>query len=461
MLADPEAENEAGYSDRERRIREAEARIGSTLRGKWHLDTLLGLGGMGAVYEATHRNGMRGALKILDPRLGQSEAIRKRFLREGLLANEVGHPGAVSVLDDDETEDGCAFLVMELLDGATLEQLAQRCGGMLPMTQVTHCAIRVLDALEAAHARGIVHRDIKPENLFVTSDGTLKILDFGEAAFMRPTTASTVTQTGEVMGTPAFMSPEQARGRWTLVDGQSDLYSLGASLFTLMTGELVHGDAGTSAETLVAVITCPAPSLAELLPEAPPELVSAIDGALQADKAARWPSAAAMRGALETAHEAMAASALARLEGPSTPGALGRSTAVALPQTPKSNRDVQHTTLVAPTGNRARRIAAILVAGAALLITTGLLDETRGTDAEASPSASTDPVRVSPTTTAAVTAEKPGVAEPAVIAITVPAATFAAVPTATVVAPPPRTAGKTPQTVPRPRGNDNLYDRRY
>ena len=124
MLADPEAENEAGYSDRERRIREAEARIGSTLRGKWHLDTLLGLGGMGAVYEATHRNGMRGALKILDPRLGQSEAIRKRFLREGLLANEVGHPGAVSVLDDDETEDGCAFLVMELLDGATLEQLA-------------------------------------------------------------------------------------------------------------------------------------------------------------------------------------------------------------------------------------------------------------------------------------------------------------------------------------------------
>ena len=98
MLADHQAENDPGYGDRERRLREAEARIGTTLRGKWHLDTLLGLGGMGAVYEATHRNGMRGALKILDRRLGHSEPARKRFLREGLLANEVGHAGAVSVL---------------------------------------------------------------------------------------------------------------------------------------------------------------------------------------------------------------------------------------------------------------------------------------------------------------------------------------------------------------------------
>ncbi|HEX7603831.1 MAG TPA: protein kinase [Polyangiaceae bacterium] len=431
MLADPQAENEGDYGDRERRIREAQARIGSTLRGKWHLDTLLGLGGMGAVYEATHRNGMRGALKILDATLGQSEAIRKRFLREGLLANEVGHPGAVSVLDDDETEDGCAFLVMELLNGATLEQLATRCGGMLPMTQVTHCAIRVLDALEAAHARGIVHRDIKPENLFVTSDGTLKILDFGVAAFMRPAVASTVTQTGEVMGTPAFMSPEQARGRWTLVDGQSDLYSLGASLFTLMTGELVHGDIGTSAEMLAAAITCRAPSLAELLPEAPPELVSAIDGALQADKAARWPDAATMRGALEAAHEALAGNALARL-------------------------NVAPTTPVAPKGTRARRVAAILVAGAALLITTGLLDETRGADAEASPAASADAVRLPPTTTAAVTAEKAVATEPAV---TAPSATVRPAPTATVEAK-RHIGGKATQSVPRPVAT-NLYDRRY
>ncbi len=146
MLADLQAESGVSPDDREGRLREARARIGATLRGKWHLETLLGLGGMGAVYEATHRNGMRGALKILDRRLGHSGAARERFLREGLLANEVGHAGAVSVLDDDETEDGCAFLVMELLAGATLEEVAERSGGALPMAQVTRCGMQVLKA---------------------------------------------------------------------------------------------------------------------------------------------------------------------------------------------------------------------------------------------------------------------------------------------------------------------------
>ena len=450
MLADHQAEIDTGSGDRDTRLREAAARVGSMLRGKWHLDSLLGLGGMGAVYEATHRNGLRGALKILDRRLGSSDAARKRFLREGLLANEVGHSGAVSVLDDDETEDGCAFLVMELLTGATLEQLAERSGGMLPMVQVTHCAIRVLDALEAAHARGIVHRDIKPENLFVTSNGTLKILDFGVAAFMRPAIASTVTQTGEVMGTPAFMAPEQARGRWTLVDGQSDLYALGASMFTLMTGELVHGDVGTSAEMLAAVITRRAPSLSELLPDAPPELVSAIDGALQADKAERWPDAAAMRVALEAAHVALTG------RPPSNPPAhvVRRSTALVLP--PRSDSGV-HTTVAAPTGSRARRVTGIIVAGAALLVATGLLTETRNTNADASAPAPTETAGTAPAATAA-RAELPVVVTTAAAVLPAPTATDVPAPLDTA---PPHAAGKTAQPAPRPHGNDHLYDRRH
>ena len=434
--ADPPV-SEASSGERDGRLSEARARIGSTLSGKWHLDTLLGLGGMGAVYEGTHRNGMRGAVKILDPRLGRSDAARKRFLREGLLANEVGHSGAVSVLDDDVTEDGCAYLVMELLSGATLEQLAARSGGMLPMAQVTHCGLCVLDALAAAHARGIVHRDIKPENLFVTSDGAVKILDFGVAAFMRPALAATVTQTGDVMGTPAFMSPEQARGRWTLVDEQSDLYSLGASLFTLLTGELVHGDVGTSAEMLAAAITLQAPSLAEILPEAPPELVSAIDGALQAEKAERWLDAAAMRQALEAAHVALTGTPPA----PRSPRAsVGRrSTVLALPRTPSPEAGP---TLFA-RGTRGRRVAVLVVAGAALLISTGLLSETNVPSAEASPTAASETMHAP---SGAESTEKPIAAAlaPTDVPLLDPA--------------PSDSAGKTPRTVPRPH---NLYDRRH
>ena len=112
-------------------LRGARSRVGTTLRGKWHLDELIAVGGMGAVYQATHRNGMRGAVKVLSPSLNQSTAARTRFLREGLLANQVGHAGAVNVLDDDETDDGTAYLVMELLDGVTLEDLATRAGGKL------------------------------------------------------------------------------------------------------------------------------------------------------------------------------------------------------------------------------------------------------------------------------------------------------------------------------------------
>src|SRR5439155_18910527 len=110
--------------------KKAETRVGVTLRGKWHLDSLIGVGGMGAVYEATHRNGMRGAVKLLHPDRAADDEVRKRFLREGYIANKVDHPGAVRILDDDEAE-GTVFLVMELLDGMTLETRALRAGGAL------------------------------------------------------------------------------------------------------------------------------------------------------------------------------------------------------------------------------------------------------------------------------------------------------------------------------------------
>jgi len=275
---------------------QADARLGRTLKGKWTLDQVLGVGGMAAVYAATHRNHKRVAVKVLHPELSFNAAVRQRFLREGYVANMVQHPGAVSVDDDDVGEDGCAFLVMELLDGETLEARWQRKGRRLPTTEVLAFMDRVLDTLAAAHARGVVHRDLKPENLFFTRDAQIKVLDFGIAR-VRELSGSTKTQTGSLMGTPAFMSPEQARGRWDEVDAQSDLWSIGATIFTLLTGELVHV-AHTTNEALVMAVTQPARSLGELRPDLSDAVVRFVDRALAYDKATRWPDAESMQNAL-------------------------------------------------------------------------------------------------------------------------------------------------------------------
>jgi serine/threonine-protein kinase len=217
------------------------------------------------------------------------------------VANEVSHVGAVRVLDDDETEDGSAFLVMELLEGSTLDQLAMEKGGSLPPEQVLEHAAQVLDTLIAAHARGIVHRDIKPENLLVTNEGVVKILDFGIARWNGLGESQRVTQAGEPIGTPAFMPPEQARGHWEAVDAQSDLYSLGATMFNLVTGAAVHDDALTVAELLVSVITRPARSVKQA-GDVPDAVAEVIDTALSYDKRGRFVDALEMRRAIEGAY---------------------------------------------------------------------------------------------------------------------------------------------------------------
>jgi serine/threonine-protein kinase len=278
--------------------------VGSTLRDKWHLNKLIAVGGMSAVYDGTHRNGMRGAVKVLDPCLSGSVVARRRFLREGRLANRVRHPGAVRVLDDDEAADGTTYLVMELLTGVTLEALSMRTGGKLDAARAIELGLQVTDTLAEAHASGIVHRDIKPDNLLLLRDGTIKVLDFGIAGMLASDGGATFSNNGEPIGTPAFMAPEQARGRAELVDQQSDLYCLGASLFSLLTGKLVH-ESGTMGELLALTITRDAPSLIEAMPGAPAALVHAIDGALKRDKAERFANAATMRIALEEAYFAL------------------------------------------------------------------------------------------------------------------------------------------------------------
>jgi class 3 adenylate cyclase/tetratricopeptide (TPR) repeat protein len=296
----------------------AQSRVGTRIKGKWRVDKLLGVGGMGAVYSATHRNGSRVALKILHPQLSMLGDIRARFAREGYVANAVNHPGVVRVLDDDETEDGAAFLVMELLEGETADARARRLGGRLPLEDALLIADGLLDVLAAAHASGIVHRDIKPENVFLTKENIAKVLDFGIARLRAVTLGEELddgaepgdgaaqpvphlrTRTGVTIGTPAFMPPEQALGRTDEVDALSDVWAVGATLFSLLSGRIVH-DAKTHMEVVIAAATAQAKSLGAFAPDAPKSLVEVVDRALSFDKQDRWPSARAMQQALRAA----------------------------------------------------------------------------------------------------------------------------------------------------------------
>ncbi len=277
----------------------AQHRVGQTLLGKWHLDAVLGVGGMAAVYAATHRNEARAALKILHPELTVHAEIRRRFFQEGRAANRINHPGVVRVLDEDQTEDGGVFVVMELLDGESLEARASRREGRLPVDEVLSIADQILDVLVAAHEKGIVHRDLKPENVFLTRAGQVKVLDFGIARLRELSEASHATRTGSSMGTPAYMAPEQARGLWGEVDGRSDLWAVGATMFALLTGRAVH-DGRTTNEILVAACTARA---ASLMGEVPKPVADVIDRALAFEKAERWPDAKAMQEAVRRAYE--------------------------------------------------------------------------------------------------------------------------------------------------------------
>lgn len=276
----------------------AKMRVGSVLRGKWRIDNLLGIGGMAAVYEGTHRNGKRGAIKMLHLEHSTDAETRARFLREGYVANTVNHPGAVSVFDDDIAEDGSVFIVMELLIGKTLEELSQsRPDKRLGLLETMQLTDKLLDVLAAAHEKGIVHRDLKPDNVFVTHEGDLKVLDFGIARMRDVQASAKMTKTGNAMGTPAFMPPEQALGEWNRVDGRSDLWAVGATMFTMTTGRLVHnGD--TLNQLLLKAMTHPAPPIRTVLPGVPADVADPIDKALAFDPKDRFTDARAMQAAV-------------------------------------------------------------------------------------------------------------------------------------------------------------------
>ena len=276
-------------------------RVGTTLRGKWRLDAFIGLGGMAAVYASTHRNGQRAAIKILHQEFARDPKVTERFLMEGYVANRVGHPGCVSVLDDDTSENGEPFLVMELLEGETLRDYWKRIGRRVPPPDVLRIAAQILDCLEACHQQGVIHRDLKPANIFLTKASQVKLLDFGVAQ-LRYAMTSEGQGAPTAVGTPAYMSPEQAMGLSDQLDGRTDLFSVGAIIHALCTGRRInHGK--SEQESLMMAATTPVPSVARMAPDLPLELISLIDKALAWDRRNRHGNAAEMRAAVLDALE--------------------------------------------------------------------------------------------------------------------------------------------------------------
>ncbi len=311
---------------REDIIERANARLGTVLKGKWRLDAVIGIGGMASVYSATHRNQARVAIKLLHAEVALDAEVTARFLREGYVANAVGHPGTVRVLDDDVSEDKAPFLVMELLIGQTLDTMLAMDPDGLAAREVLPLLDQLLEVLSAAHEKGIVHRDLKPENLFLTSEGRLKVLDFGIARLRELSVQSaTATQAGSVLGTPAFMAPEQALGRWHEVDGRTDIWAVGATAFTLLSGQHVH-EAQSLQEQLVLSATRPARSVRQVAPNVPEQLARVVDQALGFARDARFADARAMRVALRSA----------------APSVLGEPFSASSPRIPESARVSTH-----------------------------------------------------------------------------------------------------------------------
>jgi serine/threonine-protein kinase len=250
---------------------------------------------MASVYAATHSSGTPAAVKVLHPVFARSPDARDRFMREGYIANAAG-PGAVRILDDDIDEDGAPYLVMELLTGEEVDARMDRMGGRLPLREVLWLTSEALATLVFAHANGILHRDLKPANLFWTSDDRIKLLDFGLARLRLE--GDKHTSAGTILGTLGYMAPEAARGDPDGMDARTDVWSVGAIMFRLLTGESVHPEDGL-AQRLNAARNVAARSVGYVEPSLPPEVVAIVDRALAFVPDDRYPSALAKREAIQ------------------------------------------------------------------------------------------------------------------------------------------------------------------
>jgi serine/threonine protein kinase len=261
--------------------------------GGYRLPGLLGCGGMGTVYEAEQvATGRRVALKILGQQLDSAE-MRKRFLREGRLAAGVNHPNSLYVFGSEEIE-GVPVITMEIAGAGTLKDKLKQCGP-LAVTEAVDAMLDVISGLESAFAGGVLHRDIKPSNCFVSPDGSVKVGDFGLSVSTLAKTDTFVTAHGKIMGTPAYASPEQLRG--DALDLRGDIYSVGATLFTLLTDRAPFEGDNAVQVVANAVNQKPKP-LSEFREDVPPGLERVVAKCLAKEPEGRYADYRALRNAL-------------------------------------------------------------------------------------------------------------------------------------------------------------------
>jgi len=278
-----------------------DALLGSTLGGRYEILRRIGEGGMGAVYEARHTViGRKVAVKVLLERLLEKRELVRRLLQEARMASSIGHENIVDVLDFGSTDDGRAFVAMEYLEGESLAALLNR-EAPLPVARALAISRQVTSALGAAHAKGIVHRDIKPENVFIIQRGEndfVKVVDFGVSKAVRSTEEGMdslrITRTGVLLGTPLYMSPEQARGDDD-VDARADVWAVGILLYECLTGDVpfrANNYLRVIAQVLGTEIVSPSALRPEL--DIPPSVDAVVMRALARDRDQRFADMASL-----------------------------------------------------------------------------------------------------------------------------------------------------------------------
>jgi len=343
----------------DRREQAALSRVQRVVAERWRLDRLVKVDRWAARYQATGRDGRYGLLKMLHPELARDASAAGYLLREGRIAHLVGHANVIAEQDEGATEEGAPFVVLELLAGDTFAGIAEaRPGKRLGVAEVLHGAHEALEGLSAAHARGVVHASLKPDKLFWLRDHRVKVVGFGDARFFGPGAALAADpRWGEPKstGTAAFIAPEQALGEWQRLDGRTDLWALAASMFALLTGRAVRTEPNSN-QQLLAAATKPAPRMATVAPDVPPDVAAIVDAGLAFDPCERFQDARAMQMAVRAAQRANHAVGAALPNRPAT----GSMPVFGAP--PPPNRPVTGASLSSgrrPSRPQARRAATV------------------------------------------------------------------------------------------------------
>jgi len=277
--------------------------VGAVLGGTYAIERVIGAGGMGIVFAAHHvRTHRKYAVKTLLPDARTNEDALRRFEREATAASALGHPNIIAVHDYNTTDSGVHYIVLDLVDGESLEARLARVG-KLAWPDAQKIALEIASALTAAHTGGLLHRDLKPQNIVLEKTGRAILLDFGLVKPMDESAVSRITTTGSVVGTPLYMSPEQARG--DSIDVRSEVYALGAVVFEMVTGAPPFIDR-TLASVYARLLTTPAPAPSSMA-SCPQALDGVLARALAKSPADRFPDVAAFAAALAAIEDHAAA----------------------------------------------------------------------------------------------------------------------------------------------------------